>query len=146
MTLPNANGTLLILTNMGVPYYSARGLTQTLTPIKQSDVQEYDINGNLLDLSYAQFRKYSSVISCTDVRTPAFDGMWPGQSIGVSCVCELAYPVGGTAQRTAVSGSSRTENGFVFYRPVLTMRLGSWQNQAAEYSAEYVWQIPLVEV
>ncbi len=146
MPLPNSNGTLLILTNMGIPFYSARGLTQTLTPIKQSEVQEYTINGTLLDLSYAQFRKYSSVISCTDMNTMAPDGIWPGQQVIVSCVKELFYPVGGTPQRTVVAGSSRTDNGFVFYRPVLTMMLGSWQDQIAEYSADCQWQIPFVEV
>ncbi len=145
MTLPNSNGTLLILTNMGVPFYSARGLSQSITPIKQSDQQEYDINGNLLDLSYAQFRKYSTVISCTDMRTPAIDGIWPGQVVIISCVCELSYPVGGTPQRSVVSGSSRTENGMVFYRPILTCRIGSWQDQVGEYSADYQWQMPFLE-
>lgn len=146
MTLPNSNGTLLILTNMGVPFYSARGLSQTLTPIKESEVQDRTINGTLKDLSYSQFRKYSSVISCTDMATPAIDGIWPGQQVIISCVCELAYPVGGTPQRPVVSGSSRTDNGFVFYRPILTMMLGSWQDQIAEWSADYQWQLPFVEV
>lgn len=146
MTLP-AEGTLLILTNMGIPLYSARGLSQTISPIKESEVQDRSVNGVLLDMSYSQFRKYQTVISCKDQRAPAISGIWPGQSVIISCVCELAYPTGGTPQRSVVSGSTRTtETGFTFYRPILTCMMGTWDMSVDEYPADVQWAMPFIEV
>ena len=115
----SAADTLLVLTGVGVPSYSARGLTQTLEPIEAAAQLRRSINGDLLDLSYGPFRKYKSTISCQDQEPPAFDGVWPGRVITVDCVAELSYPAGGSPTRPVVSGSARTEGTFVFYRPLL---------------------------
>lgn len=139
--------TLLILDGVGVPLYSARGLTQTLTPIGAAAHARRTINGVLDDVSYSQFRKYASRISCSDVRQPAIDGIWPGQIVEVHCVAELAYPVGGSPARTPVSGSEYTEGDFVRYRPVLTMMIKTIpNNQLAEWSAVSQWEFELEEV
>jgi hypothetical protein len=132
---------------MGVPLYSARGLTQTLEPIQQAQQLRRTINGASVDLSVSQFRKYSSRISCTDQRAPAIDGIWPGQTVTVSCVAELSYLTeGGTPQRTVVSGSSYTEGAFTFYRPQLTMRVVTPQTQMDEYKASVEWHLDLEEI
>ncbi len=68
---------------------------------------------------FAQFRKYKSSISCRDQEPPAIDGVWPGHVVTVECVAELSYPTGGSPARPVVSGSTRTQGGFVFYRPQL---------------------------
>lgn len=147
MTLPDI-GTLLVLsTPMGVPLYSARGLTQTLTPIGAAKHVRRTVNGGLVDLSLAQFQKYASTISCSDFRAPAVDGIWPGQILTVSCVAELSYlTAGGSPQRTVVSGSSYADGDFTWYRPQLVMRVLSLNNQAAEYAASVSWSLDLEEI
>jgi hypothetical protein len=69
--------TLLVLSGIGVPDYSARGLRHTLEPIEASASLRRTVNGALVDLSFAQFRKYKSTISCQDQEPPAVDGVWP---------------------------------------------------------------------
>lgn len=146
-TLPPGQTTLLILSTMGVPLYSARGLDQTLDPIPQAQQLRRTINGASVDLSVSQFRKYASTISCTDQRAPAIDGIWPGQTVVVSCVAELSYPTaGGSPQRPVVAGSSYVEGAFTFYRPQLTMRVVRPQTKMNEYSAAVVWTLSLEEV
>lgn len=138
--------TLLILTGIGVPLYSARGLTQTLEPIAAAANLRRTVNGDLRDISFEPFRKYHSKISCTDQRAPAIDGIWPGMTVTVHCVQELCYPVGGTPGRPMVSGSDRTESGFVFYRPVLEMLVVAMTDQTDEYAADVQWSMDLEEV
>jgi hypothetical protein len=132
---------------MGVPLYSARGLTQTLEPIQQAKQTRRTINGELDDLSLSQFQKYASRISCTDQRAPAIGSIWPGRTVVVSCVEELSYLTeGGSPERTVVSGSSYTEGPFTFYRPQLTMKVVALQAQTDEYKASVGWSLDLEEI
>lgn len=141
-----ADETLLELTGIGVPPYSARGLTQTLEPIAAAGSQRRTVNGTLINLSRPEFRKFKSTISCNDQQAPALDGIWQGQVVTVKCVAELSYPTGGSASRPVVSGSSRTENGFVFYRPQLTMQVIGYSTSRDEYGAITNWSLELEEV
>jgi hypothetical protein len=143
---PPNSSTMLVLSVMGVPLYSARGLSQTLEPIGGSKNMRRSINGVLTDLAYVQFRKYQSKITCTDMRAPAIDGIWPGMIIVVDCVAYLSYRSGGSAQRLVVEGSSFTEGGFVYYRPRLTMMVTSYTTQADEWAATAPWELDLEEV
>jgi hypothetical protein len=139
--------TLLTLAGLGVPPYSARGLTQTLEPIEASLQLRRTVNGALVDLSDAPFRKYKSTISCQDQEPPAVDGVWPGQVVTVECVAELCFVTGGGAPaRLAVSGSERVDSEFTFYRPVLTMRVTGFSFTRDEYGAAVSWQLQLEEV
>lgn len=145
-----ANETLLVISGPGVPPWSARGLRQTLEPIdaiKGATVLRRTVNGTLIDLSPPQMRKYKSVVSCTDQRPPAFDGLWPGMQVTVDCVYELGYLTeGGTPGRPVVDGSSYVEGDFTYYRPRLTMRIADLKPDVAEYDASVSWQIDLEEV
>jgi hypothetical protein len=138
--------TLLTLSGDGIAPYSARGLTQSLKPIAASQNMRRTINGDLLDTASAQFRKYESTISCTDQQAPALDGIWPGMTLTVGCAAELCYKTGGTAERTPVSGSSRTDGDFTFYRPSLTMRVRDFQESLDEWNAQTGWTLELEEV
>lgn len=138
--------TLLIMDSLGLPIWSARGINQTLKVIPASSVQKRTINGELIDLSYDQFRKYESTISGRDIRTPSFDGIWPGRLVNVHCISELSYPTGGSATRPEVSGSSREENGFVFFRPILSMMIVQISAAEDEWGADKTWEITLEEV
>ena len=139
--------TLLTFTGLDIPPYSARGLTQTLEPLDVSSNLRRTINGALIDLTYDQFRKYRSQILGTDQQPPAIDGVWQGLSVVVHCLCELSYlTVGGTAQRTEVSGSSRIEGAFTFYRPELIMRITGFNVSTDEYGAAVSWSMNLEEI
>jgi hypothetical protein len=139
--------TVLTITGFGLTPYSARGIQQTLEPIPQSSNLRRTVNGALVDVSAPEFRKYRSVISCDDMNVPAIDGVWPGQQVTVDCVAELSYLTsGGTAQRTVVSGSSRTAGSFTFYRPRLTMRIVNFNQSIDETGAVIGWELELEEV
>ncbi len=140
-----AGETALSLLGLGVPPYSARGLTQTLEPIDQAANVQRTINGELIDLSRVEFRKYKSTISGTDQRPPSCDGVWPGRQVVVDCIEELAYPEGATPQRMVVDGSSYSEAGFTFYRPRLTMVVTDFKLSLDEYGAQIAWSMDLEE-
>ena len=138
---------VLTLSGIGVPPYSARGASQTLEPIGSSQQLRRTINGELIDISRAEFRKYRSTISCVDQQPPAIDGVWPGRVLTVGCISELSYlTAGGAPSRNIVAGSSRTEGDYTFYRPSLTMRVVSFSQDTDEYGAEVSWSLQLEEV
>lgn len=146
MTLPD-EGTLLVLSSMGVPLYSARGLTQTLDPIQQAFDMRRDINGALVDVSNAAFRKFTSSVSCSDFNTPALDRLYVGQVLTVDCVAELSYATsGGAPSRTVVPGSSRVLGAFTFYRPRLQMMVTGFSTSTDEWAGGVSWQLDLEEV
>lgn len=138
---------VLTLSGIGVPPYSVRGATQTLQPIDAAQQLRRTINGTLIDVSRAAFRKYRSTISCTDQQPPAVDGVWPGQVVTVGCISELSYKTaGGAPSRSVVSGSSRTEGDYTFYRPQLIMRVVSFSQDTDAYGASVSWSLELEEV
>ncbi len=138
---------VLTLSGIGVPPYSARGASQTLEPIASSQQMRRTINGELIDISRAEFRKYRSTISCADQQPPAVDGVWPGQVLTVGCISELSYrTAGSTPSRNMVAGSSRTEGDYTFYRPSLTMRVVAFSQDTDEYGAAVSWSLQLEEV
>ncbi len=138
--------TLLVVTGHGVSPYSARGLSQSLTPIDAAGNLRRTINGDLKDLGQAQFRKYKSTISCNDQNAPALDGVWPGQVLTVDCVSELSYKtVGGAPERPVVEGSSRVDGDYTFYRPRLVMCVVSYDSTEDEWNAGVSWTLDLEE-
>lgn len=144
MTAPNTF-TELSITGLAAPY-AVRGLTQSLDPIQASSQLRRTINGNLKDLSGDQFRKFKSTITCGDMRAPALDGVWPGKVLTVDCAAHLSYETGGSPSRVVVPGSSFTEQGFVYYRPRLTMRVVSYNTSEDEYGAVNSWTLELEEI
>ncbi|MDK1386384.1 hypothetical protein QN224_13290 [Sinorhizobium sp. 8-89] len=142
-----ANETVLVLTGIGVAPYSARGLEQTLQPINGAGQLRRTINGELVDLSEPQLRKFTSTISGSDQLSPALNGIWPGKTVTVDCIAELCYPTsGGSADRPVVSGSSRVEGAMTYYRPQLAMMVTDWQVREDEYGRQVSWTLQLEEV
>ena len=137
--------TILTLEGIGVPRYSARGLTQTLEPIQAAAHIERSINGELIDFGYAPFRKYHTTISGTDQRPPAVDGLWPGRIITVDCIAELAAAASLPPARPVVEGSERTEEGFMFYRPRLVMMVMAFTFDTDEWGASISWTLEAEE-
>jgi hypothetical protein len=131
---------------MGVTLYSARGLSQLIQPIDAAKNQRRSINGIMTDVNNPQFLKYKSKITCTDLRTPAIDGIFPGLTVNVDCVSYLSYPVGGTPRRPVISGSTFTEGSFVFYLPRLLMMVTDYQVQTDEWAGTVPWELDLEEL
>lgn len=147
MTLP-AEMTLLIMTPIGVPLYTARGLTQTLTPTEYAKPTPVrTINGEARFLGASQMRKYDSIITCTDQNAPPFSGLWPGDEIVVECVCELSHAdvTGAVPERIVVTDSERVVGGFVLYRPIITFLVVDFEQSFNEYPHDYAWQLTLTE-
>jgi hypothetical protein len=143
------DSTVLVLTLIGLPPYSARGLTQTLEPIDAAKQQRRTVNGTLMDLSVNQFHKFKSTISGNDQDPPALDAVMPGKVITVDCITELCYDATyiGSPSRPPVSGSERTEQyPFIFYRPVLDMMVTAFQIERDEWGAQVSWSLNLEEV
>ena len=147
MPVTASNPTLLTIAALGIPPYSARGLRQTLTPIQQASQVRRTVNGSLKDISFDGFKKYASTITGADQMPPAVDGIWPGLEVVVECISELSYKTaGGSPDRTVVSGSSRVVGDFTFYRPVLTMRIVSFNVDTDEWDAAVSWSMQLEEI
>jgi hypothetical protein len=148
--LPANADTLLTISSFGNMLYQARGLTQTLSVIGAATQQERTINGNLVDISAAQFRKYASKISVpNEVDTPPLDGVFPGMIVTVQCVVGLAYlTTGGNGphHRPEVSGSAYVEGAYTFYRPQLTMMIKTVDTQFDEWKDIVGWTLELEEV
>lgn len=131
------NGTatsLISLSGPGfdLPLYALRGLTADLSPIDQSAQIERDVNGNLMDLSAPELRKYRVTIGCTDQESPGFaamtsdaDGIWPGSLVTVTLMPQI-----GAADPITLD--------MMVTRP--------WSENRDEYGAASAWQIELEEV
>lgn len=144
---------ILVLSAIGLPPYSARGLKQTLAPIAASTQLRRTVNGALKNVADPLFRKYASVISGQDVDPPALDMVWPGRTLTVSCIYELAIqdsetdPLGsGDLGRTPVQWPARSADGFLFYRPLLVMKVTGWNGNEDEYGRVVDWTLNLEEV
>ncbi len=146
--LPANADTLLTISGLGTMLYQARGLTQTLEVIKESQQLARTINGQLIDMSVPQFRKYLSKVSAKDVTVAPIDNLWPGMEVTVECAAWLSYVTGnsGSPFKAEVSGSSYVMGAYTFYRPVLTMRVTNVSVSDNEWAAESTWNIELEEV
>ena len=146
--MPDAPETVLVFSGIGVPSCSCRGATQTLEPIGQADAGIFrTINGGLRNVADATFRKYRSVITCSDMLPLAIDGVWPGQLLDVDCISLLVYPTAGSPDREVVEGSELVRaDGFTAYRPRLAMMVMGFALREDEYGAVSGWTMTLEEV
>lgn len=132
----------------GLPQYAARGIAQTLFPIPAAAQARRTVNGTLVNIAATQFQKYGSTITCRDMDHPIPDDLWPGDTVTVDCIIELKYETttDGSASRTVVSGSERTEDEYTYYRPRLTMLILDFRIDHDEYGYEIGWTLELEEV
>lgn len=147
----DTTGTILTMSIVSggdiLPFYSARGIIQTMKPIGASNSQRETVNFERVDLSLSKSRKYASRVSARTIRPPAIDNVFPGTKLLVGCAYLLSYAtVGGTPSRTAVSGSTFTENGWTFYRPQITFMVTDLSEGFAEWEADNDWFIDMTEV
>jgi hypothetical protein len=137
----------LVITGLGIPPYSARGLTQTLEPIDEGAIFRRTVNGDLINVGIITgFQKYRTVIQCRDQQAPAFGGLWKGALITIQSIVYLATGTAGGTERTAVAGSTYEESGFTFYRPVLECAVTGFSVDRDEYGAISGWTLEAEEV
>lgn len=143
MTFPTTP-TNLEISGDGISPYASRGLKQSWAWLSQATQVKRTINGVAVDLSLAQFRKIDTVITGTDQLPPK--AYLPGTEVTVKCLFEMSYKTsGGAAERTVVSGSSRTDGDFTFYRPELIMIVQTLNVDTDEYGAQVGWNMNLTE-
>ena len=136
----------LVLTGIGIPDFSARGLTESLRPIKGPPPRR-TVNGALVDVTDPLFEKYALTITGSDQEPPAFDNTWTGKTVTVDALTKLAFlTTAGPAGRTVVPGSSVANGLFTVFRPRLIMLVIDWTLGREEYPAQLPWSLELEEV
>ena len=143
--------TILVFSGMGFPPGSVRGVEEQLAPVAQDGALRRTVNGELRDFSDTAFRKYSvqvTVPAAMNTGAAAFSGVWTGVQFTVDCVTRLIYAdtTDGAPERTAVPGSEVVADGFVSYRPRLTMMVVDWTIATDEWGAATGWALQLEEV
>ena len=142
----DTSDTQLRISGLGTLLYQARGLSQTLQPIKAAQQLERTVNAALVDISNPAFRKYASKITCTDVHVPPLDNLWPGMEVTVECAAALCYATGNPGSPARPVVATWTQGAFTFYRPLLTMRVVDFNEQFEEWKHDVVWELDLEEV
>lgn len=83
--MPAIPSTLLSIDGIDFSDYASRGITMTLQPMASGSL-EYDVNGNLVDMTLPAFRKYGISIECEDQEAPELTGIFRGTEITVNCI------------------------------------------------------------
>ena len=138
--------TLLVLTGIGIPEFSARGLREDRHSIGAGNLRR-TVNGESVDVTDPVFQKYRLTITSSDQEPPAFDGVWKGTEVTVDTLTPLAYvTAGGSPARPVVPGSSYVNGLFTAYRPRLVMLVVDLDVSREEWAAGTPWTLELEEV
>ncbi len=156
--------TVLTLSVGGFPPLCARGCTQEFSIVSVNAFAR-TVNGTLVTLGKAP-SKYKTVITCSDQEVLATGGLVRGQCVEVACLQKLSHVVAGSEielDRDPVAGSivfkgqvmtargrcvtfEKHEEGFIFYRPRLTMRVVGFWCETKEWEAASSWRLEMEEV
>jgi len=141
--------TKLRLSPIGIPPYSARGITEEFTLDGNAQLAR-TVNNVLIDLSAQQDEKYKLTITCSDQQMPYLDGVKRGMQLIVDSATEFTYMTGGSPARpvaeTTDDPATRSEGAVTFYRPRLTMLVADYRLNNDEAGAVCGWTLDLVEV
>ena len=162
--------TELILSKGGLPPFSARGCTQTLSSVNLGAFQR-TITNKLVYLGKCE-KKFKSTIRCQDLSCLATDDLSPGAVVEVGCIQRLWQKIIGAhcfLERPALEGSlfvvdenqqplenytyenqtlhfKNSEKGFISYRPLLTMQVKDYILTTDEWGLKVGWQLDLEEI
>lgn len=141
--------TKLRLNPIGIPPYSARGITEEFTLDGEAQLAR-TVNNVLIDLSAEEAEKFKLTITCTDQQMPALAGVRRGMELVVDSATEFTYMTGGSPARpiadTTDDPATRTEGAVTFYRPRLTMRVADYRLNNDEAGAVCGWTLDLIEI
>ena len=139
--------TLLTISGGGLPPYSARGLSETFDDIEAALYPRRTLNGTLRNLAPSQLQKVRLIITCTDQRAPKINGLRKGSIVTVNCATEIPYLTATESPaHSVVSGSSRVEGDYTYYRPSFSMMVMACPVTNAEWEASIGWEIELEEI
>ncbi|MBX9977743.1 MAG: hypothetical protein K2X98_05820 [Alphaproteobacteria bacterium] len=164
--------TELWIEGVGFPLFSARGCVQELIPVPGNDnLFQRTVNGDLIYLGDDSDVKYRTTIKCQDKEVPAFAHLWRGSLVKVGCMQPLIQPLSNgkaTLSKPFIDGSvkvcNRThksvpfnllgqdirsedcDDGYVIYRPILSMCLMDFLLSHNEWGAKAGWNLTLEEV
>lgn len=142
-----ANETLLVLSGEGMPPYAVRGIKQSFEPIDAALKPRRTVNMVLVNTAPVGARKYKTTISCSDMQSPAFDAVHPGDQLTVDFVAEQSFKTAvGAPNRPVVPGSLRVEGAYSFYRMRLLMMVIVKPIDTDEYGAAVSWSLELEEI
>ena len=160
----------LILSKGGLPPFSARGCTQTLSSVNLGAFHR-TITNKLVYLGKPE-KKFKSTIKCQDLFSLATDDLFPGVILEVGCIQRLWQKIAGSVcalERFPRDGSllvmnedqspmedydlngqtlhfKKSEKGFVSYKPLLTMQVKSYILTTDEWGLKGEWHLDLEEV
>lgn len=163
----------LIIEGIVFPRFSSRGVRQTLTNIKTSELKR-TINGELLYLGQASHHKFKCLIQCQDLKSIGLNDLWVGSMVNVSCIVPLIQRFEGVGpfalMRKARGESIRVDDTFghkfdcefdgdktisingplgpyeITYLPILQMRITAINTGVHEWDAQEQWSLELEEV
>ncbi len=161
---------VLHISKIGFPVWSLRECRQKLFPIKTAALRR-TINGVLISVIPKTHQKYGTIISCQDKNTPAMEHLWIGEAVRVFCIQPLVQEFENDEiylSRPAVQNSifvydhshnllpfhqegekiklEEKVKGYVHYRPILEMRLKSFEVENEEWALKTSWQMELEEI
>lgn len=138
--------TVLVITIIGLPPGSARGVKQTLKPIAAAAQFRRTVNYTLVNTAPTLAQKYATEISCDDLNAPCLDGLAIGAEVVLDCVAELSYKTaGGTPQRPVVPDSDYENGESTIYRPRLNVTITDFQWDTDETEARVGWRLTAEE-
>lgn len=164
--------TILVLGDIVIPVGAGRGISQSFEIISNGELLR-TVNGELVDLTRPENRKFRSSISCTDQAYPAIIDVWRGKTISVSFIEKFRQTVapaaltvdlirdyvpgsiiGRTAAGARITPTGVVDNTATFaqniimveYLPVMDMKVVSYDVDRDEWQAETGWSLELEEV
>ncbi len=123
-----SDSTLLAITGITIPDYAIRGLTLDLQLVAADGGLRRSINGELLDLTADQFRKYTATLSCEDQDVPTLTDIWQGQIVTITCI-------------PGVGPANNTDGTLT-----LSMMVDTWNTSRAEWDSLTNWSINFIEI
>lgn len=100
----------------------------TLRPVDAGELAR-SVNGDLVDMTLDEFRKYEANIQCTDHEAPELTDVWRGKQVIVSCIPGL--------------GVGNNTDGDIL---TMTMMVQDWETRREDWEASTAWSLDLVEV
>jgi len=125
MAFPKSPTTLLSIDGIDFSDYATRNISVVLQPIATGSLRR-DVNGNLVDMTLPQFRKYRVEVLCSDHEVPNLNDIWRGKEVEVTLIPGLG-----------VEDSSGVMT--------LTMMVVEWTTDRKEWEAQGSWHLVLLE-
>lgn len=138
--------TVLVMSLVGLPPGSARGVKQSIKMIPGAAQFRRTINYTLVNTAPPAAQLFATEISCDDLNVPCLNSITIGTELVLDCVAELTWKtVGGSPSRPIVDGSTYTVGEFTVGRPRLNVTVTDFQYDTDETEAKVGWRLTAEE-